>query len=111
MGHLLECVHVVCYTCFVEFEWDEQKRRANLAAHGIDFEDAIAIWEGPVLEVPSGQSHHGEDRILAIGRSGDRLVTVVFTWRGENRRIISARVARINERKNYHKAIERKALG
>ena len=37
----------------MEFEWDEAKRRSNLAAHGIDFEDAIAIWEGPVLEVPS----------------------------------------------------------
>jgi uncharacterized protein len=95
----------------MEFEWDENKRLANLAAHGIDFEDAIAIWEGPVLEVPSAQSGHGEDRLLAIGLCEDRVITVAFTWRARKRRLVSARAARKNERENYHKAIERAAEG
>jgi len=95
----------------MEFEWDEKKRQTNLAVHGIDFEDAIAIWEGPVLEVPSAQSHHGEERLLAIGRCQGRVVAVVFTWRAGKRRLISARVARIDERNNYQKAIEREAEG
>ncbi len=89
------------------FEWNEEKRQVNLDRHGIDFEDALAIWEGPVLEVPSPQLEHGEARILATGLAEGRLITVVFTWRGENRRIISARHARKNERENYNKATGR----
>lgn len=95
----------------MEFEWDETKRRSNLAAHGIDLEDAIAIWEGPVLEVPSAQGRHGEDRVLAIGTCEGRVITVVFTWRARRRRLISARVARKNERENYQQAIEHAAEG
>jgi len=95
----------------VEFEWDENKRLSNLAAHGIDFEDDIAIWEGPVLEVPSAQPHHDEDRLLAIGRCDGRVITVVFTWRARRRRLISARIARKNERENYNQAIERASEG
>jgi hypothetical protein len=40
----------------MEFEWDDRKRRTNLANHGIDFEDAIAIWEGTGVEVPHSSS-------------------------------------------------------
>jgi uncharacterized DUF497 family protein len=87
------------------------KRRTNLAAHGVDFEDAIAIWEGPVLEILSPQLHHGEERFLAVGQCEGRIITVVFTWRGEVRRLISARAARHNERENYKKIIGRQAEG
>jgi uncharacterized DUF497 family protein len=51
----------------MELEWDETKRRSNLVAQGIDFEDAGLVWERPVLEVPSVQRHYHEDGILAIG--------------------------------------------
>jgi uncharacterized DUF497 family protein len=89
----------------MSFEWDENKRQRNLRHHGIDFEDAKEIWQGPVLEVPSSQKHSGEDRFLAIGQTESRFLTVVFTWRGNNRRIISARPARRYERENYQKEI------
>jgi len=95
----------------VEFEWHEQKRQTNLTKHGIDFVDAIAIWEGSVLEVSSLQLHHGEQRFIAVGRSQGRTITVVFTWRGKIRRLISARAARHYERKNYEKIIGRQAQG
>ena len=39
-----------------QFEWHEGKRKINLQTHGIDFLDALAIWEGPVLEAPSNQT-------------------------------------------------------
>jgi hypothetical protein len=39
----------------MEFEWDEAKRRANLAKHRIDFVDAKEIWRGDVLEIRSSQ--------------------------------------------------------
>ena len=85
------------------FEWDEWKRGINLAAHGIDFEDAIAIWEDWVLEFRSSQGHHSGERFLAIGKSEDRIITV------GKRRLISARAARRNERKNYDQAIRGQA--
>jgi uncharacterized protein len=47
------------------FEWDESKRRANLARHHIDFRDAKRMFDGPVLE--RIERRHGEDRIFAIG--------------------------------------------
>ena len=90
----------------MRFEWDENKRQGNLRDHGIDFERAKEIWQGPVLEVPSSQRHQSEERFLAIGQSKGRFITVVFTWRGKNRRIISARIARRSERENYQKEIE-----
>ena len=101
----------MCYIRVVEFEWDENKRLSNLAANGMDFEDAIAIWEGPVLEVPSAQPRPDEDRLLAIGRCDGRVITVVFTWRARKRRLISARVARKYERENYNQAVERAEEG
>src|SRR6202022_2725144 len=97
------CTHYVAHL-YMEFEWHADKRQANIARHGIDFEDAIALWEGPVVEVPSFQAHHGEARVLATGLCAGRVITVVFTWRGSKRRIISARVASKDERKHYHQA-------
>ena len=89
----------------MDFEWDENKRQRNIRNHGIDFERAKEIWQGSVLEVPSSQTRHGEERFLATGLSAGRLITVVFTWRGTNRRLISARVARQHEGENYQKKI------
>ena len=89
----------------MDFPWDENKRQRNLRNHGIDFERAKEIWKGPVLEFPSPQTGHGEERFLATGLSAGRLITVVFTWRGTSRRIISARGARQHERENYQEKI------
>ena len=93
----------------LEFEWHDQKRRTNLAKHGIDFEDAIALWDGPVVEIPSTQLHDGEQRFLAVGVCQGRVIAVVFTWRGPIRRLISARAARSNERENYEKIVREQA--
>jgi uncharacterized protein len=83
------------------FEWHEPKRQSNLVQHGIDFEDAKEIWQGEVLEVPSEQDEHGEQRYMAYGVLEGRIIAVVFTWRGTVRRLISARRARTYERRHY----------
>jgi uncharacterized protein len=83
------------------FEWSEQKRLENLSKHGIDFVDAKEIWQGEVLEVPSEQHEHWEQRYIAYGVLEGRIIAVVFTWRGEARRLISARRARRHERQDY----------
>jgi uncharacterized DUF497 family protein len=64
-----------------------------------------------VLEVSSTQVHHGEERVLAIGQCEDVIITIVCTWRGKRRRLISARKARRNERENYNKELERTSKG
>jgi hypothetical protein len=93
----------------MEFEWDEAKRRANLAKHRIDFVDAKEIWRGDVLEIRSSQDHHGEPRHLAYGLARGRIIAVVFTRRGERLRLISARRARHHERQAYQDAFGRGA--
>jgi uncharacterized DUF497 family protein len=83
------------------FEWDENKNLSNLAKHRLDFSDAIAIFEGFVVEVPDLRRDYGEERFRAFGVAGGEVLCVVFTWRGGNRRVISARKAGIRERANY----------
>lgn len=86
----------------MEFEWHDRKAEANLKKHGIDFEDAILIFEGATLEVRS--DHEGEERYKAIGLLEGIEIAVIYTPRGSSRRIISARRARKNERATYHQA-------
>ncbi|MDQ0423252.1 uncharacterized DUF497 family protein [Peteryoungia aggregata LMG 23059] len=82
------------------FEWDEAKRIINRHKHGIDFDDVVLALAGPRLETQNMTS--GELRILATCPESGRLITAVYTMRGNACRIISARVARKNERREYH---------
>lgn len=90
----------------MEFEWHEAKRLQVLEDRGIDFERAKEIWQGTVLEVPSREESN-EKRFLAIGEVDGRVVTVVFTWRGERKRLITARRARRHEAESYYAALGR----
>lgn len=83
-----------------DFEWDDVKFAANIAKHGIDFTDAIGIFSGFIRETQSVNSD--EVRFKATGYCEGILLTVIYTWRGRRRRIISARRAKRNERKEYH---------
>ncbi|MBC7952692.1 MAG: BrnT family toxin [Rhodospirillaceae bacterium] len=83
----------------LEFEWHDDKNALNRAKHGIDFEDAIAIFEGPLLVRPS---HRGdEERFVAVGSAEGVEIAVVYTQRDSAIRLISARRARRNEREAY----------
>ena len=86
------------------FEWDAAKNAANIAKHRIDFEEAIRIFDGPVLEKADDRREYGEVRIVAFGVVDNRELAVVYTMRGERRRIISARRAHNRERKAYREA-------
>ena len=83
------------------FEWDANKSCSNLAKHRVDFAEAIAIFDGLVVEVPDLRRNYGEARYRAFGVAGGEALCVVFTRHGESRRIISARKAGISERANY----------
>lgn len=87
------------------FEWDARKNAANVAKHGIDFEDACRVFEGPVLERIDDRQDYRETRIAAIGIVEGRELFVVYTIRGQNRRMISARKANRDEQEAYRKAL------
>jgi uncharacterized DUF497 family protein len=84
------------------FDWDEQKNELNRVKHGIDFDDAVEIFYGPIILRQSDRND--EERWLAIGKSHDRIISVIFTHRSELIRIISARHPRRNEERAYRNA-------
>ena len=81
------------------FEWDPIKRGLNLGRHGIDFEDAVAVFEHEHLILRSDRNN--EERWIALGRLADIVIIVAFAWRGGLRRLISARPANRHERQQY----------
>jgi uncharacterized DUF497 family protein len=82
------------------FEWDEDKNLANQRKHGISFEEASAIFDGPVLS--HEDEHHSETRERSYGLLGANVVVcVIHTDRNGSTRIISARKATKNERKLF----------
>ena len=86
----------------MKFEWDENKNRENQRKHGISFNRAVRIFEGPRrLEKVDDRRDYGEERIAALGRSEGKILYVVYTWWGDVRRIISARRATKDERRAY----------
>jgi hypothetical protein len=86
----------------MDSEWDEAKRQANILKHGIDFVDAVEIFAGRFTEAEDLRRGYGERRLLVTGELGGEILRLVYTWREERRRIISARRARRNERRAYH---------
>jgi uncharacterized DUF497 family protein len=87
----------------VELEWDERKRLSNLRKHRIDFADLEPMFEGPVSDKADRRRDYGEDRRIAVGRVSGMIVSAVYTWRGEARRIISARRANRHEREDFYR--------
>jgi len=77
-------------------EYDPNKSAANKDKHGIDFEEAQAIWKDyDRLEIPA--SYRNEERIAVIGCIGAVVWTAIITHRGDSIRIISVRRAREKE--------------
>lgn len=85
------------------FEWDEEKSQINLKKHGVTFEEASSVFASPLsLTIADPLHSDEEDRFVTLGESNSgQLLVVVSTDRGEQVRIISARVATRRERKNY----------
>ena len=86
------------------FQWDENKSRSNARKHGMDFDEASSIFGQPLLTCYDSGSPPDEDRYVAIGFLGTKLVTVVFAQRPNDViRIISARKATRVEEKRYER--------
>ena len=90
----------------IDFEWDEYKNQTNIEKHGIDFSDAIAVFNGPIIERTDDRIDYGETRYILLGQFGENIIAIVYTKRNSQFRLISARQANKNERKAYKKYIE-----
>jgi len=85
------------------FEWDARKAAANLAKHGVTFEEAASVFSDPLAYTFADPGHSiGEERMLTFGlSSAGRLLAVISTERGAVLRIVSARKATRHERGIY----------
>ena len=91
------------------FDWDQAKEKANIAKHGVGFEMAKTIFEGPVLTWTDDRLAYGEIRMRSIGRvDGIVVLAVIHTDRLGTTRIISARPASRTERRHYEEALSKR---
>ena len=82
-------------------EFDQAKRDVTLAERGLDFADAINVFEGRSITFEDERRAYGESRFITIGELGERMVVIVWTPRGDSRRIISMRRANDREQALY----------
>jgi uncharacterized protein len=86
----------------MEFEWDEAKAVANLAKHGVSFEDASSIFsDDDSITEEDTRYQYDERRFMITGFIDERLHVVVYTLRADCIRLISARRANDREQKKY----------
>ncbi len=84
------------------FQWNKRKARQNVRKHGVSFEEASTVFGDTLSRTVDDPLHSDEERYVILGQSArGHLLVVVHTIRGDNIRIISARVATPRERKEY----------
>ena len=92
---------------YVLTEWDPSKARLNLRKHGISFADAVASLEDEGALTMRDPFSDDEERWVTMGRDSlGRVLVVVYTWRAERVRLISARKATARERRRYEDSNE-----
>jgi len=81
--------------------WDESKRKLNLRKHGIDFREAEAIFDGPTVTAEDTRIPYGEQRLVTVGVLNGVVVSMTYTERNDDLRIISIRRALKHETHFY----------
>ena len=87
----------------MEFVWDPEKAMANLAKHGVSFDEAATVFGDPFATTLPDRDHSDEeDRLLTTGFSNRQRVLIVWhTDRGGAVRITGAREVSPRERRTY----------
>jgi hypothetical protein len=85
----------------MSYQWDKEKAKLNRVKHGIFFSDAVAVFsDAHAITIENG--HQDEQRFITIGMDAfGRVLVVIYTWREDEIRIISARLATPKEHKQY----------
>ena len=89
----------------MKFEWDENKRLANIRKHGFDFTDVSTIFDGDTVTVEDDRYNYGEQRFITFGLFQGRIIAVVHTENDDLIRIISARKASKYEQQIYFEQV------
>jgi hypothetical protein len=90
----------------MQFAWDEKKAAANLAKHGVSFEEAATVFGDPLSDTFDDPDHSAEERrfvIIGMSEQG-RMLIVAHTDDGEIVRLISAREPTRGEREFYEES-------
>jgi uncharacterized protein len=83
------------------YQWDKNKAETNLNKHGIDFADAVSVFSDD-LAITAPDQQFGEERFITIGLDAfGRVLVIVYTCRSQSIRLISARPATRQERRQY----------
>ena len=91
----------------MDYQWNPNKARTNLRKHGIAFADAVLVFEDTAA-ITIEDEHREEERFITIGKDArSRVLVVVFTWRNDSIRIISARKSTLLEREQYEEYHEK----
>jgi len=86
-----------------DYEWDPDKAASNLSKHGVDFADAVGVFEDDrALTIEDTSTTEERFKTLGTDFTG-RLLVVVYTYRGDRIRLISARKATAPQRNAYER--------
>jgi len=87
----------------MEFEWDPAKAELNIAKHGVAFDYATRVFDDPNrLDLKDRRRDYREERRIAFGKIGARVLAVAYTLRKDVIRLISARKANPREQRQYY---------
>ena len=89
----------------MRFEWDEAKRLANIAGHGLDFVDVESVFASHIFNLIDDRFDYGEIRFFTLGILRGQVVAVSHTENDEVVRVISFRKGLRNEEKTYYDEI------
>ena len=82
-------------------EWDAAKEAVNFRKHGVGLAGAVSVFDD-VFAITIPDESSAQERFMTLGVDAfGRVIVVVYTWRGEAVRIISARKATRRERRQY----------
>jgi uncharacterized DUF497 family protein len=90
----------------MSFEWDARKAESNYEKHGVRFSESLPVFEDDyAITITDDDSDPGEQRFVSMGTGvKERVLVVVYSYRGRNIRIISARLAEAHERSQYEES-------
>ena len=85
----------------MRFTWHESKRQLNLKKHGLDFEDAESVFNGPTSTLEDKRDYQGEQRFNTTGLLGVMVVVITHTETDEEIHFISMREAENHETRQF----------
>ena len=94
------------YYTFMQITWDPKKAEINVRKHKVRFSDAETVFYDPMALTIKEQTRSGEQRFVTVGADAiGRIIVIIYTYREDSIRLISARKATPSERRQYEEGI------